>query len=73
MGSCQSYEVANHMTTWPTLENGHITCYFIQRAGFSTQEQLLLWKQMDAFNFFQVGEVRKVLQLHGILTRKPEV
>ena len=26
-----------------------------------TQEQLLSWKQMDAFNYFQAGHVRTVL------------
>ena len=51
---------ANDMTTWPTLEYGHIFCYFIKRPGVYTQEQLLSWKQMDTFNFFQAGYVRTV-------------
>ena len=50
----------NDMTTWPRIEYGHIFAYFIARPGVYTQEQLLSWKQMDAFNYFQAGCVRTI-------------
>ena len=52
---------ANDMASWPQIEFGHIFGYFIKRPGTYTQEQLLSWKQLDAFNFFQSGYVRTVL------------
>ena len=45
------------MAAWPPLEYGHIFGYFIRRPGLYTQEQLLSWKQLDAFNYFQNGYV----------------
>ena len=48
------------MTAWPPLEHGHIFTYFIRRPGFYTQEQLLSWKQLEAYNYFQNGYVRSV-------------
>ena len=51
----------NDMATWPRIEFGHIFGYFITRPGVYTQQQLLSWKQLDAFNYFQAGYVRIVL------------
>ena len=48
------------MTAWPPLEYGHIFTYFIRRPGFYTQEQLIAWKQLEAYNYFQNGYVRSV-------------
>ena len=50
----------NDMATWPWIEYGHIFGYFITQPGVYTQQQLLSWKQLDAFNFFQAGYVRTV-------------
>lgn len=50
----------NDMATWPRIEFGHIFGYFITRPGVYTQQQLLSWKQLDAFNYFQAGYVRTV-------------
>ena len=50
----------NDMTTWPSIEYGHIFGYFVTRPGVYTQQELLSWKQMDAYNFFQAGYVRTV-------------
>ena len=50
----------NDMATWPRIEFGHIFAYFITRPGVYTQEQLLSWKQLDAFNYYQEGYVRTV-------------
>ena len=48
------------MTAWPPVEYGHIFAYFVRRPGVYTQDQLLSWKQMDAYNYFQSGNVRTV-------------
>lgn len=49
------------MVNWPKIEYGHIFAYFISRPGTYTQEQLLSWKQLEAYNYFQNGYVRTVL------------
>ena len=49
------------MTCWPKIEYGHILPTFISIPGTYTQEQLLSWKQLEAFNYFQNGHVRTVL------------
>ena len=33
------------MSLWPALEYGHIFCYFIDRPGVYTKQQLLQWKK----------------------------
>lgn len=58
--SCNECKYVNDMTTWPRIEYGHIFGYFVRRPGVYTQEELLSWKQMDAYNFFQAGHVRTV-------------
>ena len=50
------------MTLWPRIEYGHIFAYFIVRPGTYTQQQLLSWKQMEAYNYFESGYVREVLR-----------
>jgi len=49
------------MTVWPKIEYGHIFAYFITRPGTYTQQQLLSWKQLEAYNYFESGYVRTVL------------
>ena len=48
------------MTKWPPVEYGHIFCYFIERPGLYTRRQLMQWKSLDAYNYFQSGHVRPV-------------
>ena len=48
------------MTSWPPLEYGRIFGYFITRPGVYTLEQLLSWKQLDGYNYFQSNYVRTV-------------
>ena len=48
------------MANWPQIEFSHYFAYFITRPGVYTQEQLLSWKQLDAFNYYQEGYVRTV-------------
>ena len=48
------------MTLWPPVEYGHIFCYFIQRPGVYTQQQLIQWKSLEAYNYFKSGHVREV-------------
>ena len=49
------------MAKWPKIEYGHIFSYFITRPGTYTQQELVAWKQMEAYNYFQSGYVRTVL------------
>ena len=51
------------MVNWPKIEYRHIFAYFISRPGTCMQEQLLSWKQLEAYNYFQNGYVRTVLCL----------
>ena len=48
------------MTAWSPLEYGHIFTYFIRQPGLYTQEQLLSWKQLEAYNYFENGYVLSV-------------
>ena len=48
------------MTKWPPVEYGNIFCYFVDRPGTFTRAQLLQWKSMEAYNYFQSGHVRNV-------------
>ena len=56
-----SSRFTDDLTSWPAVEYGHIFGYFITRPGLYTQEQLLAWKQLDAYNYFQSGYVRSIL------------
>ena len=48
----------DNMTMWPPVEYGHIWLYFyIKRPGVYTEEELLQWKDMKAYNYFQSGFV----------------
>ena len=51
----------DNMTLWPAVEYGHIFGYFITRPGLYTQEELLAWKQLDTYNYFQTEYVRTIL------------
>lgn len=51
---------SSDMSLWPSIEYGHIFSYFINRPGMYTQEQLLSWKQLEAYNYSQNGYVREV-------------
>ena len=48
------------MTKWPPIEYGHIFCYYIERPGLYTRRELMQWKSLDAYNYFQSGHVRLV-------------
>ena len=50
----------DQMTAWPQIEFGHIFGYFIKRPSVFTQEELLDWKSLQAYNFFQSGFVRTI-------------
>ena len=52
---------SSDMTLWPKVEYGHIFAYFITRPGTFTQQELVSWKQMEAYNYFESGHVRTVL------------
>ena len=48
------------MSKWPPVEYGHIFCYYIERPGVYTRRQLMQWKSLEAYNYFQSGHVRPV-------------
>ena len=58
-----SHRFRDDMSLWPRNEYGHIFGYFIKRPGTYTQEQLLSWKQLQAYNFFESGYVRTVFAM----------
>ena len=60
---CNAARFCPEMSLWPKIEYGHIFAYFISRPGKYTQEQLLSWKQLDAYNYFVNGYVRIVLSM----------
>ena len=43
------------ITGWPQLEYGHIFAYCIRCPGTYTLEQVLSWKQLDAYNYYQIN------------------
>ena len=48
------------MTLWPSVEYGHIFCYFVERPGVYSKRELMQWKSLDAYEYFQAGHVRTV-------------
>ena len=48
------------MSLWPPVEYGHIFCYFVERPGIFTKKELMNWKILDAYNYFQSAHVRLV-------------
>eukprot|EP00731_Ephydatia_muelleri_P014102 Em0007g1412a len=52
-----SKNFVSDMSLWPPVEFGHIFCYFIDRPGVYTRQQLLQWKQLNAYYFFTSGFV----------------
>ena len=55
------------MVAWPGVEYGHIFNYLITRPGVYTLEQLLSWKELEGYNYFQSNYVRTVwLRWFGI-------
>ena len=47
----------DNMKLWPRVEYPHIFCYFMDRPGVYTRAQLMQWKSLDAYNYFQSGHV----------------
>ena len=69
-----SGDFQNARRLWPPVEFGHIFCYFIERPGVYTQQELLQWKQLEAYNYFKSGFVRTMVGftrpfriMHGLL------
>ena len=51
------------MTKWPLVDYGRIFCYYIQRPVVYTRRsrwQLMQWKSLEAFNYFESGHVRQI-------------
>ena len=47
--------------SWPAVKYGHCII-FIRRPDLYIQEELLAWKLLDAYNYFQNGYVRTILR-----------
>ena len=45
-------------SSWPPIEFGHIYCYFIERPGVYTKQQLMHWKSLEAYNYFVSRHVK---------------
>ena len=58
--ACNADRFEDDMTLWPPLKHGHIFCYFVQRPGVYTQQELMQWKSLEAYNYFESGHVREV-------------
>ena len=54
-------DFVDNMSLWPPVKYGHIFCYFIERPGVYTQQQLMQWKSLEAYNYFVSGHVWSVL------------
>lgn len=39
---------------------GHIFCYFVERPGVFTKQELMQSKSLEAYNYFQSGHVRNI-------------
>ena len=48
------------LRSWPPVEFGHIFCYYLERPGVYTRQQLLQWKSLDGYNYFVSGHVRQI-------------
>ncbi len=48
------------IASWPPIEYGHIFCYFVERSGVYRRQELMQWKSLEAYNYFQSGYVREV-------------
>ena len=50
----------DNMSLWPPVEYPHIFCYFVERPGVYTQQELMQWKSLEVYNYFENGHVRTV-------------
>ena len=55
-----SEKFIDDLASWPPIEYGNIFCYFIERPGVYTKQELMQWKSLNAYNYFQSGFVREV-------------
>ena len=55
------HRFSDYMSFWPRIE--YIFGYFINHPGTYTQEQLLSYKQLEAYNYFESGFVRTVFAM----------
>ena len=56
----------DQMTAWPQVEFGHIFGYFIKRPGVFTQEKLLDWKSLQAYNFFVLFPLGLLMHIYRL-------
>ena len=56
----QSMNFIDDMTLWPPVSYGDIFCYFFDRPGVYTKQQLLQWRSLEAYNYYESGHARTV-------------
>ena len=39
----------DNMSLWPPVEYPHLFCYFVERPGVYTQQELMQWKSLEAY------------------------
>ena len=72
----QLKQFSDSMSAWPRSSmDKYMDGYFIRRPGVYSQQELLDWKSLQAYNFFQSGFVQTVLtwtvnSLLGVVTAK---
>ena len=54
------YAAVDNMALWPSVEFGHILCYFIERSGTYLKRELLQWKSLGAYKYLENGHVRAI-------------
>ena len=58
--SYQSLNFIDDMTLWPPVSYKDIFCYFTDLPGIYIKQQLLQWRFLEAYNYYQSGHVRTV-------------
>ena len=51
---CNCDKFKNNMSKWPSVEFGHILCFYTECPGLYTRKELLQWKSLDGYNYFKV-------------------
>lgn len=46
------HKFVEDLPSWPSIEYGHIFCYFVERPGVYTKQELMQWKSLEAYNYF---------------------
>ena len=56
-----SGKFVDDMSKWPVVEYANIFFYYLERPRVYTSRQLMQWKSLEAYDYFQIGYVREVM------------